>query len=230
MSTYLLIPGAGGVAWYWHLVTPLLRAAGHAAIAIDLPGDDPESGLPEYAELIAEAGNGQPDVVLVAQSMGAFAAVPACELLPVRALVLLNAMIPAPGEAAGDWWENTGASDARATAARAGGYPDGFDLETYFMHDVAPEIAAAGEPYQRPESDIAFEQPCPFERWPEVETAVLAGRDDRFFPIEFQRRVAHERLGTDVQALPGGHLNALSEPQAVAEALVRQDLQLRSSC
>ncbi len=29
MSTFVLIPGAGGAAWYWHRVVPLLRAAGH---------------------------------------------------------------------------------------------------------------------------------------------------------------------------------------------------------
>ena len=28
------------------------------------------------------------------------------------------------------------------------------------------------------------------ERWPDVPTTVLAGRDDRFFPYEFQRRLA----------------------------------------
>jgi pimeloyl-ACP methyl ester carboxylesterase len=220
VSTYLLIPGAGGVAWFWHRVTPLLRAAGHTAIAVDLPGDDPDAGLPEYADLIAEAGSGQPDLVLVAQSLGAFAALPACALLPVRALVLLNAMLPAPGETASAWGENTGAGRARTAAARAGGYTEEFELDTYFLHDVAPEVAAAGEPYQRPEADIAFEQPCPFERWPEIETMVLAGRDDRLFPIDFQRRVARERIGAEIQPLPGGHLNALSEPDAVAGALL----------
>jgi pimeloyl-ACP methyl ester carboxylesterase len=35
----VLVPGAGGVAWYWHRVIPLLRAAGHDALAVDLPGD-----------------------------------------------------------------------------------------------------------------------------------------------------------------------------------------------
>jgi hypothetical protein len=34
--TYALIPGAGGSAWYWHRVAPLLPDA----IAIDLPADD----------------------------------------------------------------------------------------------------------------------------------------------------------------------------------------------
>ena len=219
MSTFLLIPGAGGVAWFWHRITPLLEAAGHTAIAIDLPGADPDAGLPEYVEQIVAAGSGQPEVVLVAQSMGAFSALPACSRLPGCALVLLNAMIPNPGETANDWWENTGFGPARVAAAHAGGYSEDIDLDTYFLHDVPPEVSAAGEPYQRPEADIAFEQPCGFDHWPDVPTTVLAGRDDRFFPVDFQRRVARERVGLDIVEIPGGHLAALSEPQALADAL-----------
>jgi pimeloyl-ACP methyl ester carboxylesterase len=222
VSTYLLIPGAGGAAWYWHRVCPLLRAAGHTVISVDLPGADPTRGLPEYTDLVVTAGLGQPEVVLVAQSMGAFSALPACDRLPVRALVLLNAMVPAPGETPGDWWENTGWAAARVAAGGAGGYPEAFDLQTYFLHDVDPAVAAAGESHQRPEADVAFSQPCAFEAWPDVPTTVLAGRDDRFFPLEFQRRVARERLGADVQALPGGHLASLSEPQVVADALLSE--------
>jgi hypothetical protein len=48
-----------------------------------------------------------------------------------------------------------------------------------------------------------------------------AGRDDRFFPYEFQRRVARERLGLEAEQLPGGHLLALSRPAALAERLLR---------
>jgi hypothetical protein len=39
--TFALIPGAGGAAWYWHRVVPLLRMAGPEAVAAHLPGDDP---------------------------------------------------------------------------------------------------------------------------------------------------------------------------------------------
>jgi pimeloyl-ACP methyl ester carboxylesterase len=220
MSCFLLVPGAGGAGWYWHLVVGELERAGHAAIAVDLPGDDPSAGLPEYVRLVVDAAAGQGEVVLVAQSMGAFTALPAVARLPVGRLILLNAMIPAPGETAGDWWEHTGSGPARVEAARAGGYPEAFDVETYFLHDVPPEIAAAGLPHQRPETDVAFGQPCDFARWPDVETTVLCGRDDRFFPAAFQRRVARERLGLEAQELPGGHLASLSQPEAVAAALL----------
>jgi pimeloyl-ACP methyl ester carboxylesterase len=35
--TYALIPGAGGSAWYWHRVAPLLRSVDSRVIAVDLP-------------------------------------------------------------------------------------------------------------------------------------------------------------------------------------------------
>ena len=72
--TFVLIPGAGGTAWYWHRIVPLLRRAGHGAIAVDLPGDDPAAGLPEYADLVVAAIGDRTNVVLVAQSLGGFTA------------------------------------------------------------------------------------------------------------------------------------------------------------
>ena len=222
MTTFLLVPGAGGMAWYWHPLVPRLRDAGHEAIAVDLPADDPQAGLGAYVELVLTAAEGHDDVVIAAQSMGAFTAVPACTRLPARRLVLLNAMIPRPGETANEWWETTGWQDARRAAAHAGGYPEDFDLQSYFLHDVPPEVAAAGAEHQREEANIAFEEPCPFIRWPTVPTRVLAGREDRFFPFEFQNRVAHERLATEALPVPGGHLAALSQPDAVAGALLAE--------
>src|SRR3954454_24350290 len=88
VSTVVLIPGAGGAAWYWHRVLPLLEDA----IAVDLPADDESAGLPEYVDLVVAAAGDASDVVLVAQSMGAFTALPACSRVPVSRLVLLNAM------------------------------------------------------------------------------------------------------------------------------------------
>lgn len=74
MTSFVLIPGAGRSAWYWHRVVPLLREAGHEAIAVDLPGDDETAGLPEYVSLVTGAIGGRDDVVLVARSLGGFTA------------------------------------------------------------------------------------------------------------------------------------------------------------
>jgi pimeloyl-ACP methyl ester carboxylesterase len=49
---------------------------------------------------------------------------------------------------------------------------------------------------------------------------IVAGRDDRFFPVEFQRRIARERLGTEIETIPGGHLVALSNPEGLTERLL----------
>ena len=221
MSTFVLIPGAGGAASFWYRVVPLLEAAGHEAIAVDLPGPDESAGLPEYTGLVAAAIGGRRDVVLVAQSMGAFTAPMVCARVPVGRLVLLNAMIPQPGETPGQWWGNTGSEEAQVAAARDGGYPAEIDLETYFLHDLPAEVLDSGQVSGQPEADIAFGQPCAIERWPLVPTRVISGRDDRLFPLEFQRRLAKDRLGLDVDEVPGGHLAALSFPGDLTSLLVR---------
>ena len=189
-------------------------------MAVDLPGPDPAAGLPEYTEIaLATNGDGR-DHVIVGQSLGAFTAQVVCARAPVRLLVLLNAMIPVPGETPGGWFVNTGAEDARFSGARAGGYAPDFTVEEYFLHDVPAEVLAEGGPHGRPEADIVFGQPFPLDRWPDVPTRMLAGADDRFFPVDLQRRVAQTRLGRDVEVIPGGHLVALSPPVELTEHLV----------
>lgn len=220
MRSFVLIPGAGGVAWYWHRVVPLLTAAGHEAIPVDLPGDDDSAGLPEYAGIVAAAIGDRSDVVLVAQSLGGFTAPLVAARTSLRGLVFVNAMIPVPGETPGAWWENTGSGQARTEAAAAGGYSQDFDDVTYFLHDVPPDVLADGENLQRPESDAVFGSVCEFEGLPPVPVKVVVGRDDRLFPAEFQLRVARDRLGVTADVLPGGHLIALAQPEALAGYLL----------
>ena len=53
-----------------------------------------------------------------------------------------------------------------------------------------------------------------------VAREAVAGRDDRFSPFAFQQRFAGGRLGAETRPLPGGHLTPLSQPDAVAGALI----------
>jgi pimeloyl-ACP methyl ester carboxylesterase len=203
--TFVLVPGAGGAAWYWHRLVPELRRRGAAAVAVELPADDDSAGLATYADAVVAAAGNAPDVVLVAQSMGGLSAPLACDRLPVRLIVLLNAMVPRPGETGGDWWTATG-HDVPAS-------------DEVFVHDVPAEVLATAPP-PRDQSGAPFRDPWPLPAWPGVPTVVLAGRDDRFFPLDFQRRVAADRLGLPVEEVPGGHLAALSYPAELADRLV----------
>ena len=229
MTTFVLLPGAGGMAWYWHRVSPLLQRARHEAIAVDLPGDDEGMGLNDYVELVIRAIGERSNVVLVAQSLGGFIAPLVCARVCVRMLIFVNAMIPRPDETAGAWWGHTGAVEARVAAAEAGGYSPKFDLPTYFLHDVPEAVLRDGPSGQRPQAEAVFGQPCSFSHWPSIPIRVVASANDRFFPFEFQKRVARDRLKMDPETLPGGHLVALSNPRGLADLLLRLEREAREA-
>jgi pimeloyl-ACP methyl ester carboxylesterase len=222
MTTYVLIPGAGGDAWYWHRLVPELERRGDTAIPVELPAGDKEAGWAEYADAVATAAEGRGPVTLVAQSMGGFTAPLLVGRLSVDEIILVNAMIPARGETGGTWWENVGQRAARQAAdVAAGRDPEAeFDTVTMFFHDVPAEITAEamrqGEPAQ---SDTPFAQVWPLDAWPDVPTRVISTRDDRIFPRAFQVRVAQDRLGITPEEMPGGHLVALSRPDELGALL-----------
>jgi hypothetical protein len=88
------------------------------------------------------------------------------------------------------------------------------------LHDVPPDVAAAGEPHQRPEADAVFGSVCDFGSWPSIPIRAVAGADDRFFPVGFQQGLARDRLGVEADVLPGGHLIAVSRPGPLARYLL----------
>jgi len=225
VATFVLIPGAGGHAAYWNRLIPELETRGQGAIAVDIEENDPSMDLDGFAAAVEAAMGDDADVILVAQSLGGFTA-PMIRK-PARMIVLLNAMIPRPGESPNEWWGNTGSGSARREADLAAGRDPEFDFDRHFLHDLPDEARAdllsadAREP-----SAAAMAQPCSFARWPAVPTKVLIGRDDRLFPAEFQRHVAKDRLGLDADEIPGGHLVALSNPSGLADMLVVYAAQL----
>jgi pimeloyl-ACP methyl ester carboxylesterase len=213
MSTFVLLHGAGSDPWYWHLVAPELRAAGHDVVTPALPCDDDTAHLPEYVDAAVEAIGDRRDLVLVAQSLAGFVAPLVCERVPVELMVLVAAMVPRPGETGAEWWVNTRHAEARGPDASD-------DPMVMFLHDVAPDVAAESAAHVRVQSGTVFERPWPLAAWPDVPTWFLLCRDDRFFPADFQRRVVRERLGGVPDEMDGGHLPALARPHELAQRLV----------
>jgi pimeloyl-ACP methyl ester carboxylesterase len=202
-------------------------------VAVELPAADDSADLTTYADVVCDALVAVTGpLVVVGQSMGAFTAPLVADRVGAAMIVLVNPMVPTAGESPGQWWDATGQHQAMAEHFRRIGLPDkefdpveGASEATgdvrYFFHDVPSSVR--DEAFSQPapgQSDTPFGQTWPLDGWPDVPTRVVVGSDDRFFPLEFQRRVVRERLGVGVDVLPGGHLMALSRPRELADYLL----------
>lgn len=223
-ATFVLIPGAGIDPHLWRWTIAELESLGHAGLAPSLPLDDPDAGPSDHADAVIEAiSHLRGPVVAVGQSLGAYAATLVAARARASALVLIAPMVPSPGETAGEWWSATRHADAIAPLLERLGPMGGWGLEAseeVFLHDVPAGIREESAQFAGAPSPGMFVEPFPLSAWPDAPTTVLAPREDRLFPLEFQRRVTRERLGLEVEELPGGHLPMLSRPRVLAERLV----------
>ena len=98
-----------------------------------------------------------------------------------------------------------------------------------YYHDLPADVrAAAMSRTWQDQSASPLDEPWPLQEWPDVATRVIAGRHDRMFPLEFQRRVCRQRLGLEIDEIDGGHMLALSHPVELAERLVRYHEEFRN--
>ncbi|WP_067722673.1 alpha/beta fold hydrolase [Nocardia yamanashiensis] len=214
-ATFVLIHGGGSSSWDWHLVAPELRARGHEVIAVDLPIEDPETGVSEYADaVLAEIGD-RTEVVVVGHSFGGLVAPVVSARRETDLLVLLTAMIPVPGEAPDKWWA---ASGHQALGIRMDTEEQVIDV---FMHDVPAALAAEALSRGREQHENTGDQPIPLDAWPDVPTRFLLCRDDRFLPADFMRPLVRARLGIEPDEIDGSHCVMLSRPAELADRLHR---------
>jgi pimeloyl-ACP methyl ester carboxylesterase len=223
MAVFVLIGGAGADPRIYAATIEALRDLGLEGVAPPLPLHDDSAGPSDHADAIAAAAPPDTELIVVAQSLGAFAGPLVAARVPVAQLILLAPMIPEPGETAGEWWANTGHKDAIAeTLERHGPMhawgPDA--IREVFLHDVDPAAAEESERFAGAPGAGMFTEPWPLDAWPEVPTRVLVPCADRLFPPDFQRRVAQERLGLEIDEMGGGHLPMLSRPVELAQRLV----------
>ena len=189
-------------------MVPLLEAAGHTAVAADLPTDEPEAGWEAYAAAFGLDGAG--DVIVVAHSLGGLAAPAVAAGLDARLIVLVSAMIALPGETGSGWWASSGFDEAV--------HADFDDEHALYFHDVDPALAAESAEHGR---DVTAEaMALPVAPWPDVPVRALAFAEDRLFPPDFQRGLARERLGVELELVPGGHYGAISRPAELADKLL----------
>lgn len=222
-STYVLIHGAGDVGWYWHLVERELRRRGHDVVVMDLPVEDDSAGLSDYADVVIDAIGDRRDLVVVAQSFGGYVAPIVCDRLPVKLMVLVAAMIAAPGESAGEMFSNTAYGQAERPKLE-----DNSDL-AIFYHDVPPDLAREALARGRGQSETPSSEPFPLATWPDVPTRFVLCRNDWIFPPDWLRHVVRDRLGIEPDELDCGHTPALSRPIELAELLETMRMETSSA-
>ena len=210
MATFAFIHGAGDVGWYWHLVERALRERGHQTVAPDLPVEDDAAGLGRYADVVIKSIGGLPDVVVVGQSFGGYVAPLVAERIQAVQIVLVSGMVPRAGETAEELFRSTGWTQ---------GEGGGGGTIAVFYHDVAPDLAQAALAHERRQSDTPGAEPWPMRKWPEITTRAIVGRNDRFFPVDWQRAVIRDRLGMQPDEIDSGHCPALSRPRELAALL-----------
>ncbi len=107
MANFLLIHGAMGGAWCWERVIPGLQAAGHDALAIDLPGQGADTTplaeitLYRYADAVCDALDRMAGpVLLTGHSMGGMVITQAASQRPdtLAGLIYVAAFLPQPGQ------------------------------------------------------------------------------------------------------------------------------------
>ena len=138
-------------------------------------------------------------------------------------IILLNAMIPKPGETGNDWWADTGQGEAQRRYLNELGIDPATadDDDVVYFHDVPgavkEETYGRGEPAQ---TMTPMEQRWPPEAWPRCADP----RDRRSQRPAVSRRVPEAggdgAARLEAEELEGGHLLALSRPRELAEKLL----------
>ena len=228
MATFGLVHGAWHGAWCWERLVPELEVRGHAAVAVDLPADDPHAGLERYADKVAAALVGQEDVVLVGHSLAGHVVPFVPFRRPVRHLVFLCAVVPVSGYSLTDLYEREDVfvpGFAGHTAVRdddgASYWRDLDAAKRLLFHDSTAEDAEWASRQLRPQPPRPRTQPFPLAAVPNVERTLILGRDERVVSPDWSRRVARSRLGVEPVELPGGHSPFLARPAELANLLAR---------
>ncbi|WP_330172115.1 alpha/beta hydrolase [Streptomyces sp. NBC_01498] len=231
-STYVLIPGAWHGGWSWRPVAERLRAAGHRAVCLTLPGlgdgDDPSGiGLVDAVEhVVSEVGRlAVTDVVLVAHSWGGYPAAGAAHRLSDRVakVVLYAAQIPVRGRSLLD--DNPpeaaamlrGLIDASPTRAIP---PSLQFVQGIFMPDAEEETQRVVAELLTPQPGNYFLDALDVPTVTElgIPALYILGEDDHALPRPGAEFAA--RLGLEPLMIPGTHEGLLTHPDELAEAIL----------
>jgi pimeloyl-ACP methyl ester carboxylesterase len=231
-TTYILIPGAWHGGWVWRPVAQRLRASGHRAVTLTLPGlgdgDDPSGhrlqDAIEYVVAAVERSDAD-KVTLVGHSWGGYPMAGAISRLPHRVAngIFYNALVPVPGRSWADDIPPKNAQNLHKRADASPNYtiPPSLQLVQQIMQDVGLDA-------QRLLSELLTPQPAGYflDAFDGQEAATLGipvtyilSENDHTMTLRPGTEFA-SRLGVEPVMVPGSHNGLLTRPEAVAVAIM----------
>ena len=160
----------------------------------ELPSEDTEAGLDEYAETIDQALGDADDIVLVPHSLGGLVGPVVASRRPLRALVYLTALVPEPGLSFGD---QLSASEEQVLLFEGGRavdeqgrshWPDPDATARIMYGDLSPEDARWAFERLRPQAQRSQTQPSPAPP-AGLRVESIIGAADRVLSPAWSRRV-----------------------------------------
>ena len=226
---FVLVHGDWHGGWCWGRLIPELEAAGHEALAVDLPIEDVAAGCMRYAAVVLEALADARNAVLVGHSTGGLIIPLVAAAGPLRRLIFLCALLPRPGLSLEEQFgpEPDISTDPRGLAfvRDVDGFtfwPDAERAAEGMYHDCDPADSRWAFARLRRQAPTPAQEACPLRRLPDVPTSYFLCSADRMVNPDWSRRAARARLGVEPRVLPGGHSPMLSRPRALAEALLAE--------
>ena len=225
MSDFVLVHGGLHGASCWDLLRPELEARGHRTFAMDLPIDQPNVWMDDYAEAALAAIDGKvaDDAFLVGHSMGGMVIPRMVAKRPKARLIFLCAGFAHTTEeerletlamTTRDFFGWLIVDElGRVTMTKE-------NAITAFYQDVAPDIADWAVAGLRPQWAEGFSMVGPVSPYTDRVAQVIYTTEDRIIDPVQHVAIAQARFGHVAPiALPGGHSPFLSHPAELADVL-----------
>ena len=237
MTTFVLIHGAGHGAWCWHKIVPRLQAAGHRAVAPDMPGHGADRSptaaatLQAYTERTCQILDDLDEpVVLVGHSMGGLIISQAAEQRPdkITKLIYLCAFMLTNGQTLADkgreFPESLDPPPFEPNSETGEGLVNPQHWRHIFYADCSAEDQALARACLVPQCLQPFVTPMALSdaNYGRVPRIYIECHKDEAVPLPLQRSMQQDVPCEQVLALDSSHSPFFSQPDQLSTLLVAQ--------
>jgi len=222
--TVVLVPGAWADGSSWDGVFADLH---HDGYTVDIAPNPLAGVASDSAYLASYLQSITGPIVLVGQSYGGFLITNAATgNANIKALVYVDAFIPAQGETLSELTDQFPGSQVTESALNfvpePGGVTDAYikpaDFRAILANDLPAWQAAELAATQRPIAASALNEPSGTPAWLTIPSWDVIGTEDHAVPLAAQEFMAH-RAGSTVTEINAGHLSMISHPNQVTAVI-----------